>query len=329
VALRLKPWPETAEKIARRLGSPAEAVRKTLDKMAAKGQIASLKMGGDQKYALVPFVVGIYEFQLERLDKELADLVEEYFPILANSVGGPKPSLARVIPVDKAVETRLEILSYENLRQHIRECKSFALRDCICRKERALQGRPCRHTMETCMQFSREEGAFDYFNYGGRVITKDEALEALDRTENEGLVHATYNVREDPAFVCNCCSCCCGFLRGMKEFGAPNMLARSNFVAVVDPSSCNGCGICAAERCPMEALEPEDGVYRVLSQRCIGCGVCAISCPQDSIRLARRPDSEQTTPPKNIVHWSVERMSSRSGPLTRMALKFWLARQGS
>ena len=36
---------------------------------------------------------------------------------------------------------------------------------------------------------------------------------------------------------------------------------------------------------------------------------------------------DQLVPSKDLVHWSVERASSRSGPLTRMALRLWLARQ--
>ncbi|RPJ52420.1 MAG: 4Fe-4S ferredoxin, partial [Acidobacteria bacterium] len=81
-ALKLKPLPETADHIAHRLHRPVELVQAILDQMASNGQIGSFKLKGKQQYALMPFVVGIYEFQLNRLDKELADLVEEYMPSL-------------------------------------------------------------------------------------------------------------------------------------------------------------------------------------------------------------------------------------------------------
>jgi len=327
-ALKLKPLPETADQIAHRLHRPVELLQVILDQMAANGQIGSFKMKGRQQYLLMPFVVGIYEFQLNRLDKELADLVEEYMPELMKVVGGYKPAVARVIPVNKAVDAKLEILPYENLRRIISESRSFMINECICRKEKELEGQPCHHSKETCMAFTKEEHAYDDFRYSGRVISKDEALRILYETEREGLVHATYNIQQDPMFVCNCCSCCCGFIRSIKEFHAPFLLTRSNFVAAVDADTCDGCGVCANERCPMGAIEPTNGAYSVMSDRCIGCGVCTLACPTDSIRLGRRPAEEQMTPPPNVIHWAVERSSARSGPLMRLALRFWLARHG-
>jgi len=326
VALGLEPIPATVDRIARKLRQPADDVRATLDRMAARGQIGSFTMNGVQRYALMPFVIGIYEFQVDRVDREFAELFEEYAPRLLKTLGGHQPALGRVVPINASVDARLEILGHEDMRAIIDDAQSFALRECICRKDQALLGRPCSHTLEACLAFSSEPHAFDYFNYAGRVISKDEALRVLDLTEEEGLVHATYNVRERPMFVCNCCSCCCGFLRGLKEYDAPHMLARSNFVAAIDDEACSACDACAPPRCPMDAIAADDGHYTVAAERCIGCGVCAPACPTEAIRLVRRPEDERTVPPKDIVHWSVERMSSRSGPLARLALRMWLAR---
>ena len=325
IALRLEGVPATADEVARRLRRPVPDVRATLDGMAARGQIGSFTSKGVQRYALTPFVIGIYEYQVDRLDREFAELFEAYAPHLLRTVGGARPTLARVVPIGASIDARLEVLGYEDLRAIIHEARSFALRDCICRKEQALLGHPCAHPLETCLGFSSEPRAFDYFNYAGRVISRDEALRLLDVTEQEGLVHATYNVREQPMFVCNCCSCCCGFLRGLKEHGAPHMLAPSGFVAAIDPDACTDCDACAP-RCPMDAIERTPPRYTVAADRCLGCGVCAPVCPTGAITLVRRPEDARTVPPRDIVHWSVERMSSRSGPLTRLALRMWLAR---
>jgi len=327
-ALKLGSIPATATRIARRLRRPVDETRALLDRMADRGQIGSFTSDGEQRYALMPFVIGIYEFQVRHVDEEFAALFEAYAPFLMKTLGGYKPALGRVVPIQASIDPRLEILGYEDLRAIIRDARSFALRECICRKDRALLGHPCSHTLEACLAFSDEPQAFDYFNYAGRVISQDEALRVLDVTEREGLVHATYNVRDRPMFVCNCCECCCGFLRGLKEFGAPHIIARSNFVAAIDPDACNDCAACASPRCPMDAVTAETGRYTVAADRCIGCGVCAPVCPTDAIRLTRRPEPDQTIPPRTIVHWSVDRLSSRSGPLTRLALRTWLAYQG-
>jgi Fe-S-cluster-containing hydrogenase component 2 len=311
MALNLKPLPETAEAMAERLGRPVEALREILDKMAQKGQIGCFKASGHQVYLLMPFVIGIYEFQLDRMDHELAELFAEYRSSLMKALGGTRPALARVVPVNVAIQAQHQVLRYEDMRRIIDEAKSFAVKECICRKQHALEGRPCKHSNEVCLVFSTEEKAYDYFSYGGRVITKEEAFKVLETAKQEGLVHCTYNVQQGHRFVCNCCICCCELLKGIKNIKTPHVLAGSNFQASIDPEICIACGACAEERCMMDAIVEENGAYRVLGERCIGCGVCIVTCPTGSITLERKADADQDTPPKNLVAWSVERSTNR------------------
>jgi len=115
MALKLKYFPETADAIAERLGETVDEMRTTLDHMAKKGQIGSSTKKGAQMYSLAPFVVGIYEYQVNRLDKELVDLFEEYFPILSKSLGGHEPAIARTIPINTNLKQDSQIQPYENL----------------------------------------------------------------------------------------------------------------------------------------------------------------------------------------------------------------------
>jgi len=287
--------------------------------MAEAGQIFSFKIRGRQRYMLAPFVVGIYEFQLPRMDAELAEMFEEYAPTLMRTLGGSSPSLARVIPVNRTIDATAEVLRYESVREMMQRARSFRVMDCICRTEKAALGEPCSHTLETCLAFSPEVDAYETFPSWGRSITREEALQVLDRAEQEGLVHCTYNLERQNMFVCNCCSCCCGFLRGVKEFEAPHILVRSNFVATIDADTCIVCGLCAEDRCPMDAIEEGDDAYAVLEERCIGCGVCTVDCPTDSVSLSPRPEEEQTRPPGNVVSWSFKRAVSRAGPVRALA----------
>jgi len=324
-AIKLKPMPETAEQIARRFGKPVEEMRAKLDAMAEKGQIGSFTIKGKQRYMFVPYVLGVYEFQVKHLDEELAGMVEDYEPVYSQSLGGSKPAFGRVIPLNASIKAEASILSYEDMQGMIDKAKSFLLLPCICRRKKALLGEPCSHPEETCLAFSREENAFDYFHHAGRIISREEAEEVLAMTEAEGLVHASYNVQEGHGFVCNCCSCCCGFLRGLKEFEAPYVITSSNFVASIDSENCVDCGICAEERCPMGAIVAKDDSYMVLSDKCLGCGVCVPTCTGGAISLVRRPEGEIETPPKNILDWFVERSGSRWGPLRKMAMKAVIA----
>ena len=311
IALRLSPIPEPVEAIAARLGRPIEEARVTLDAMAEKGQIGSFTAKGRQLYVLVPFVIGIYEFQLGRVDEELAELMAEYEPALMQALGGTEPALARVIPINAPIDAEHQVLRYEDVRQMIEEAKSFCVRDCICRKERAIEGKRCEHTLENCLTFSDEEHAFDYHSYGGRIISKEEALAILDAAEQEGLIHCTYNIQHGHRWICNCCACCCGLLRGLKAHNAPHVVAGSNYVALIDAENCSACGTCADERCAMDAIVRDNGSYKVIVERCIGCGVCTITCPGESITLVLRPESEQDLPPEDIKAWMMTRGANR------------------
>ncbi len=54
--------------------------------------------------------------------------------------------------------------------------------------------------------------------------------------------------------------------------------------AVIDPQRCIGCGICK-EHCRFDALQEQDGIYRVQEVSCEGCGVCAYVCPEQAVKL--------------------------------------------
>ncbi|MFH0821790.1 MAG: 4Fe-4S binding protein [Pseudomonadota bacterium] len=310
MALDLKPIPETAEAIGNRLGIPTAEMESVLDSMVRKGQIGTAKTKDRRVYLAVPFVVGIYEFQEPRLDKELADLIEEYAPALMPILGGHGPALMRVVPINAQVKAEHQVHPYEDIRKMLESAKSFQLSECICRKERALQGHECKHTLETCLAFSKQEGAFDKFATC-RIISMEEALKVMADCEEEGLVHATYNVKSHQMFVCNCCSCCCGLLLGMKHFNAPFLVAGSAYVASVDTDTCIECGVCADERCPVAAITRTDSGFVVQSERCIGCGVCTKTCPSEAITLLPRPEAEQEQPPGNIMEWYFKRAESR------------------
>lgn len=310
MALQLTPVPETAEEIAARLGLPVDETRGRLDMMAKKGQIASIKLGGRQVYRLLPFVIGIYEMQRQnRLTHELAHLFEEYLPILCQVEGGHPPHVARVIPVQGSVSPELQLLPHEDVRRIIQQAKSFRVQDCICRREQDLLGHHCRHPVRTCLHYSMEEGAFDYFNPDGDIITKEDALKIMAAAEREGLVHTVHNIKDVPVgFLCNCCSCCCGLIRSLKEYHAPYVLAKSNYMARIDPDNCQACGTCKDERCPMEAIEEAEEVYRVVAHRCIGCGACVITCPGEAIALVGRPEPDRDPIAENMRDWGKKRL---------------------
>ncbi|MGB6068679.1 MAG: hypothetical protein WBG50_28045 [Desulfomonilaceae bacterium] len=310
MALKIRPIPETAAQIGERLGKPGNEMDTILGNMVKKGQIGTTRMNDQQVYLFFPFVFGIWEFQQPRLDKELAELMEEYGPSLMGTLGRYAPAMMRVVPINIEIDGEHQVRPYEDLRRTLEDAKSFRVMDCICKKERGLMGEPCKHPTEVCMAFSNHEGAFEKYPVG-RAISREEALELVKKCDEEGLVHMTFNVQNNQMFVCNCCSCCCGVIRGMMDYNAPNIMAKSNYHASINQETCAVCGICADERCPVKAIAEKDGVYEVQQDRCIGCGVCVPTCATDSITLVRKPDAAHEAPPDHLMDWYFKRAQNR------------------
>jgi len=113
-------------------------------------------------------------------------------------------------------------------------------------------------------------------------------------------------------FICNCCGCCCGVLRGINELGIPASKAvNSHYYAEIDPDACELCGTCAEERCQVNAIEEGEEGYQVIKEKCIGCGLCVSTCPAEAIQLVRKQPEEMVSPPSDEMAWYEERARQR------------------
>lgn len=316
-ALKLKP--ERPEAIAERLGRNVDGLGDVLEEMVRRGEISGIGPLGARRYHLAPFIVGIYEFNVHRMDKELAELMEHYIAEgLFRGIGNNKPAFMHTVPIGQALTPETCIHPAEDVRRMLNDATVFVTRDCICRKEQEILSHKCEKPRHNCLTMSNNERAFEV-QYGGRVITRAEAEKIINEAEEAGLVHAMMNMTGDTHHVCNCCSCCCGLLRGVTKLGAPGMLAASNYWASVDSEACTGCGTCSDERCPAGAIdEHEDGYSVVNRAKCIGCGVCIITCPADSITLVRKPDDQCIQAPTDMVSWMMARSFDTGKPLDKL-----------
>jgi len=299
---------EAAETIAPRLDMDPGQAYQVLKGMARKGLVRARRGEGKLEFALLPFVVGIYEEQLPRMDAELASLAEAYFrEIAGRTILDTAPAIHRVVPVQEAIPVDLEVFPYQRAAAIVEEARSWGVRDCICRVQRRLIGEGCDHPVEACLVMAPVENVFAE---GGitRPIDKEEALELLRQAAEAGLVHSTGNFRDGHHYICNCCSCCCAVLRGLVEFDVPTAVARSGFQAAVERDLCLGCGICL-ERCPFAAVTLEGETATVDVQRCLGCGLCVTSCTAGALRLERREETEKV--PADIKEWMAHRGRSR------------------
>ena len=300
---------ETPEQIAERTGRPLEGLEEKLISMWKNGQVFGVDFGETKVFKMMPWVFGIFEFQLDRMDQEFAELCEEYGRVFGPQFFKNKPQLMQVIPIEQEIPDNQEPMPYERISNLIEKGQSFAVAQCICKKEKKLLGKGCDYPQEVCLGIAPVAGIFDNYHWG-RPISKQEAYDVLKTSEEAGLVHMTGNVSEGHFFICNCCGCCCGVLQGLKMLGKADG-ANSHYYARINPEECIACGVCADERCQMEAIIEEDDYYSIITERCIGCGLCLTTCPQEAIQLIQKSDQEWTPPPKDEKQWFEERGRQR------------------
>ncbi len=305
---------ETAPRLAERLDADPRTTRSALKELARRGLIRAGRAPEGLGYALLPFVVGIYELQVATIDEELARLFEAYYHEAFGKMIAVQPPVHRVIPIGESVRAEMEIAPYESAAAIVEGARAWGVADCVCRKQQALIGEPCEHPVDVCMLLSETAGTFgDPANppvdATVRPLTREQALETLDRAAAAGLVHSVTNTREGLAYICNCCTCACGILRGLVDLGLRNVVAPSTFVSSADADLCIACSACV-ERCPFGALTLEETIA-VDALRCVGCGVCVIACPVGALHLERRPEDDRLVPPATLADWRAAREKQR------------------
>ena len=109
LASQLRGSMEPIDVIAKRIELPLKEGEKRLIKMVKRGLVWCTKQEGKLRFRLAPFIVGIYEAQLENMDHEFAHLLEEYMAD-GGAVGimKPLPALHRVYPYTKRSEVRVD-----------------------------------------------------------------------------------------------------------------------------------------------------------------------------------------------------------------------------
>jgi Pyruvate/2-oxoacid:ferredoxin oxidoreductase delta subunit len=285
-------------------GISSELLISTLDNLYMKGTI---RRSGKSpyKYANAFLAIGMFEFHVDDLTPQLMELMHRYFDEgFKDEFFRSIPQL-RTSPHMKAIVPEHRIDTYDNMREYVKMTKEvIGVANCVCKQGEAILGKKCEivgDDIELCIFFG--EGSYLERNRG-RIITKEECLELLDKAEKKGLVIQPGNSLQ--AFcICLCCGCCCGVLTSAKKFEKPARLFATNYYAEIDKDKCSACGVCV-KRCQMEAitkfetkLETKlDKHVELNLDRCIGCGLCVTTCAKKALSLKRK--SKKTKPPMNI-----------------------------
>jgi ferredoxin/predicted transcriptional regulator len=307
LTMKLKPEPESVASIAERLGIDESATAEKLEDMAKRGLIFRVRENGEPLYQAFQYIVGIYEFQLPYIDREFAEMMEEYFPYLGMSFAPLQTKQLRIAPVQSSVDSKSKVAPYNQIREMVKQQKLILNNICICRKEQAILGHECDRPRDLCLSFGKF-AQYGIDNGYGTQVTPEEALKLLDKAEEAGLVLSPSNTLE-LEFICCCCGCCCGGLRGTKQLENPADFFQSYYTATIDEDECTACGTCI-DRCQIDAIEEKDDTMVVNPARCIGCGLCVDTCPTEAITLNEKEGVE--APPEDLDE-VLQRLASERG----------------
>jgi Fe-S-cluster-containing hydrogenase component 2 len=311
------------ERLERVTRIPRARLEGQLESLCHRGLVMDVCVDGKYYYMPSPMVIGIFEFTMMRtggnLDlKKLARLFHDYMDegdfLRVNFGEGQQVSIMRSVPHEGSVrpEEYVEVLDYEKATAIVENTARFGMGLCACRHEAQHLGtKQCQAPLDNCSTLGPVSVDFMVRNDLAREVSKTEMLENLARSRELGLVINADNVKKNVTFFCHCCHDCCAVLKGVREFGYPNAVVTSNFVARSDQSLCKGCNTCS-KKCPIDAIprvpDPDPrfkkfGRPQVDESICLGCGVCTITCKSGAMKLHRR--AQRVLHPENVFERTI------------------------
>jgi formate hydrogenlyase subunit 6/NADH:ubiquinone oxidoreductase subunit I len=326
-ALPIKPF--TLETAARAWKTKPDEARRILERLASRALLLDVTHGDETRWVLPPPMAGFFEFSMMRVrgdidQKTLAELfygylnVEEDFARELFARGETQLGRAFVNEDVLPGADALEVLDWERASEVARTSRDVGVGLCYCRHKMSHLGRACGAPMEICLTFGNTAASLVRHGFARRSDSA-EALDLLAQARERGLVQFGENVRRQPAFICNCCGCCCEALIAQRRFGFLKPVHTTGFIPEVDAESCTGCGTCV-EACPVEAMgsvsandaqHPKRRLARLDERVCLGCGVCVPACRKGGLRLVRR--EKRVVPPLDTVHRTVVMALERGG----------------
>ena len=310
--------PFTIKRAARIWNTSEAKAEKVLDQLCEKALLVDSEHNGVRKFVIPPPMAGFIEFALMRTrgdidQKYLSELYYQYMNVEEDFVKdlfyATETKLGRVYVQEPVLtnEHMNHILDYERASHIVEEADYIGLGLCYCRYKAYHAGHPCEidAPWDVCLTFGNVARSLAEHGGHAKLISKAEAMDALERSYAANLVQIGENVRENPAFICNCCGCCCEALQAARRFAPMQPVATTNYMPEIGEEGGGGCGKCE-KVCGVRAItmKEDDTTHKkrpvINKEICLGCGVCARNCPTKTIVLKRRPI--QIITPVNSTH---------------------------
>ncbi len=258
----------TTKELAERNKMTEEEAQKIIDHLIWIGIVEQNRDNADQhiQYWIPKWVVGSGEYMVEHptlceTNPEVATMFnlapQEPLELAAKLVppGGAGIGM-HVIPVEKAIDPKIESVSVEHLSHWLNKYDKFCKMVCACRKAQRVRGEGVGDIEgKMCIGLGDIAEFLVETGKDAEYITREEVMEIIERGERKGYVHQITNLDGENRIVgiCNCSAGSCYGLRTSQLFNTPNM-SRSAYRAHVDTEKCVACGKCV-EVCPAGAAK--------------------------------------------------------------------------
>jgi len=193
---------------------------------------------------------------------------------------------AVTIPVNVEIRADHRVLDLGEVEKFLRRADKIVLQDCGCRTGK----RNCDAPLDVCLSIDPPKDYLKKFaSQNPREVTLAEALKALEKSHEAGLVHMAYTMKGDDhaSLICSCCPCCCFTLNGLLRHGISAQVLTSKFISEQNSEKCTGCGTCV-NRCVFGARKIVEKKLEYDKSKCFGCGLCVSTCPTSAISLTPR-----------------------------------------
>jgi len=205
----------------------------------------------------------------------------------------PKKNQGAILPINTELQQEELLLPIQVASEFIDRSSHRMIMDvCGCR-----QAYDCKqHSPEIGCLFLGES-VLDISGGMGRLVSRKEAHEHLQKAVDQGLVPATSKVRVDNFMfnipdrgklltLCFCCHCCCmsSFYKDLPAEYLDRVTRPIQGLTIEVGDECTGCGTCL-EYCVFDAISIVQG-KAVHDDTCRGCGRCATRCPEKAVRIS-------------------------------------------
>ena len=232
---------------------------------------------GEDVYYMQIFAPGILEMMVNQKEPlethpEVGRAFDEYTPQPRREHGRHDPrrlrSHARHPGRERALRASRGVRDYERISHYLDKYDRFSVSPCSCRASRSSLGDAGHLEEDMCVQMGR--GAEHYIRTGrAREITREQALEIIQRAEENGLMHGQH--------------------RGAGRERGHLQLLRLRLLR-----SARGSDVRRA-RCDPLQLRRRGGRGRV------ACGQCVETCPGNALKLGQKLCSTEDLTPRRTT----------------------------